>query len=531
MKKESRANASCNFFEGTKMLLLLFMLLSFLQGFSQNKSTLTVPATSPQGQPAKITIEKANSLEGERMGGKDVKKLIGDVVLGHEGALMYCDSAIFYDAGNSADCYGKVRIVKGDSLQMTADFLRYDGNKRLARLVQHVRLTDSKMVLTTDTLDYDRNTDVAYYNYGAKIIDKENNLTSRKGSYFIKDKTLFFKSNVNLDNAKYLMKCDTLKYVTLTKIAYFYGPTRIYSKGKDSTFIYCENGWYNTVNDKSYFGRRAYIQSKEQQLKGDSLLYDKRNGIGEAFANVFITDTLQHISIQGDYGKFMEHENTSYVAGITTLTQAFEKDSMFLHADTLIATYDSISKNKTYLAYHHVKIFKTDLQGKCDSLVYNTADTLIKFYTEPILWSDKNQITAEFISLQLANNKIVQMNLKTTAFIVSEVDSVRYNQIKGKNMTGFFIDNKLKRIVVEGNGQTVYYPKSKNDKVMGANRAECSDLVILLDSNAIKKITLINKPEGTLFPIKDAPASDFLLKGFDWKIDLQPKRKEDIYLK
>lgn len=499
--------------------LLFFMpQLLFLNAAAQNKSTL-------------ITIERANSLEGERYKGVDIKKLIGNVILGHEGALMYCDSALFFDATNSADCYGNVRIVKGDSLRMTGNFLRYDGNKSFARLANNVSLTDSKMVLTTDTLDYDRIADIAYYNNSAKIVDKENNLVSKRGYYFIKDKTLFFKNEVRLDNPKYYFTSDTLKYLTNTKTAFFYGPTNIYSKGNDSTFIYCENGWYNTVTDKSYFGKKAFIQSKEQRLSGDSLLYDKRNGIGQAYKNVMIVDTLKKVTIDGNYGMANEKLGFSFVTGRATLMQMINKDTMFMHADTLYVISDSLTKHKTYQAYHFVKIYKTDLQGKCDSLVYTTADSAIRFYKAPVLWSEQNQLTAQLITLQLANNKIATMTLTGTAFVVSQEDSLRYNQIKGKTMTAYFIDNKMKKIFVEGNGQTVYYPKNKVNKPFGANRAECSDLMIYLDSNAIKNIVLINKPDGSLYPMKEAPASDYILKGFNWLVDLQPKRKEDIYLK
>ena len=484
-----------------------------------------------QTKTTQITIQNANSLEGERINGVDVKKLIGNVILEHEGALMYCDSAIYNSIDNSADCYGNVRITKGDSLKMQGNYLQYDGNNRTARLVKDVNLTDSKMVLVTDTLYYDRVKEIASYTTNARITDKENVLTSKRGYYYTKERLIYFRSDVKLDSAKYYLVCDTLKYSTASKIAFFLGPSTINSKGNDSTVIYCENGWYNTVNDKSYFGKKAIIQSKEQQLKGDSLLYDKRNGIGEAFRNVSIIDTVQQVVISGDYGKFSEKTNISYVTGIVTLAKSFDNDSLFLHADTLFASSDTLRKSKMYHAYHHVKIFKTDLQGKCDSLVYTTKDSLIRFYKDPVLWSSKNQLTAEFISLQLSNNKISEMNLQNLAFITSREDSLRYNQVKGKNMTGFFENNQLKRIVVKGNGQTVYYGRNKKEQIIGVNQAECSDLVILVDSNKVKKITMLTKPDATFFPIKEASPSDFLLKGFKWLGDLQPQKKEDIYIK
>ncbi|HQV00727.1 MAG TPA: OstA-like protein, partial [Bacteroidia bacterium] len=317
-----------------------------------------------QVNPAQITIEQADALIGERLKGKDVKKLIGQVILGHEGVLMYCDSAIFFDASNSADCFGNVRIVKGDSLQMRGDFLRYNGNTRQAQLIKNVMLTDGKMVLNTDSLDYNRNTEVAYYQHNAKITDADNNLISKRGYYFLKEKTLYFKDKVVLSNPKYFLYTDTLKYNTAVKIAYFMGPTRIHARTADSTVMYCETGWYQTLNDKSYFGKKAFIQSKSQCMLADSILYDKRNGIGQAFNNVIIADTGQGVILNGSKGFMHEKKNWSYLTGRATLTQAIDNDSLYLHADTLFATYDTINKTKLYQAYHGVRIFKTDLQGR-----------------------------------------------------------------------------------------------------------------------------------------------------------------------
>jgi lipopolysaccharide export system protein LptA len=500
-----------------KFACFLFWSIVLQNGFAQVK-------------PAQITIERADALIGERHKNNDVKKLIGQVILGHEGALMYCDSAWFYDVTNSADCFGNVRIVKGDSLQMSGNFLRYNGNTRLARIVKDVMLTDGKMILHTDTLDYNRNTEVASYNTGADITDNNNQLVSQSGYYFIKEKTFYFKNNVVLNNPKYYLNTDTLKYNTIIKVANFFGPTSIYSKTGDSTFMYCQTGWYNTISDKSYFGYKASIQSKTQCLFADSILYDKRLGIGEAFKNVIIADSVQGSFLTGDKGWMHEKQNQSFITGSATLIQAMDTDSLYLHADTLFATYDTITKTKLYQAYHGVRIYKSDLQGRCDSLIFNTTDSIMRFYAQPILWSNQSQLTATHITMQMANKKIGTMQLLQTAFIINVSDSLQYNQIKGKDMVGYFIDNKLRKIDVTGNGQTVYYPKNKENKTIGANRVECTDMVIFIDSNQIKNITFINKPEGTMFPIKEVKPIDFTLKGFKWLIHLQPKRKEDIYL-
>ncbi len=407
--------------------------------------------------------------------------------------------------------------------------MHYDGNSKISQVERNVRLTDGKMILTTENIYYDLNSEVANYNTGGKVVDGDNILTSKRGYYFTNEKLVFFKDNVILNNPKYVMNSDTLKYNTISSTAFFMGQTIIRSTGKDSAYIYCENGWYNTKSEKSYFSKNAFIQTKENILNGDSILYDRKEGIGQAFKNVKVTDTLQKVIIGGDFAYVNERTNRSFVTGSALLTKIFDTDSLFLHGDTLLAVNDSMNKQKTYFAYKHVQIYKTDLQGKCDSLVYSTKDSTINFFSNPVLWSSQNQLLADSISLLLSGNQIYSMKLRVNSFITSSEDSIRFNQIKGREMTGFFIDNKLNRIHVIGNGQTIYYIRNAKKQLTGVNRAECSDLVIHVEENSVKKITLLNKPDATLYPIKELNPSELRLKGFKWMKSYQPQSKADIF--
>ena len=325
------------------------------------------------------------------------------------------------------------------------------------------------------------------------------------------------------------MNADTLKYNTTTKTAYFFGPTTIKSTSKEGGFIYCENGWYNTQTEKSVFGKNAYLLSKENKLQGDSIFYDRVEGIGKAWKNVFITDTLQKVIIAGAYAYMNEMKNTSFVTGKCSLIKIFERDSMFMHADTLYAKQDSLKKNKQYFAFHHVKIFKNDLQGSCDSLVYSSVDSIISFYKAPILWSDKNQLTANFIKLQLKNNQLYKMYLEENSFIVAQEDTLHFNQIKGRDMIGNFVENKLSTINVSGNGQTIYFIRNKKQQLTGVNKADCSDMNIYISDSKVRKIALKSQPDAVLLPIRDAVDSDLKLRDFNWYDQLRPKSKEDIY--
>ncbi|HRC32481.1 MAG TPA: OstA-like protein [Bacteroidia bacterium] len=481
-----------------------------------------------QEKKEKIKLEHADSLVFDDVV-SIARRLKGNVVFSQGEVKLYCDSAYFYDATNVVDAYENVRIVKNNDLNLTGKFLHYDGDSKLATITNNVRMTDNKMVLTTEALDYNMNTETGFYNNGATIVDKDNTLTSQFGYYFSNTKMLSFKKNVVLVNPRYRLTGDTLMYNTATHTATFVGPTYIKSSGRDATFIYCESGWYNTDTDKSFFRKNSFIQSKEQKLFGDSLRYDKKAGTGEAFGNVMISDSLQKTIIAGDYGKYNEISGQTFVTGRSQMIQIFDSDSLFMHADTLFAKSDTSGKQKTYYAYHHVKFFKKDFQGKCDSLTYSTTDTLMRMFALPVLWSDSNQITGDSIHLQMENNKIARMYMYESAFIASYEDTNRYNQIRGKNMIGYFENNELHKINVEGNGQTIYYGRNNAKQLVGVNRADCSDLVIHLDSSKVSKIILLNKPEATFYPIDELNTSELLLRGFKWRNKERPMKKEDIF--
>ncbi|MFM7016234.1 MAG: OstA-like protein [Bacteroidota bacterium] len=511
-----KIKSSYGFIVRTFWFVILVLLFHSNVGFAQ-----------VNGKP--IEIVQAGSLEGVKYNGIEVRRLVGNVIFRQENTLLYCDSALFYEYNNTIDAYGQIRM-EGPQARLTGEVIHYDGNTKNAQVSgKQVHLTDGKMDLTTTILFYDLLNDVGSYFQSGQVKDKENTLTSEIGYYYARNKEVFFKNKVRLVNPRYVMNSDTLKYNTINNTAYFFGPTTINGVSKDGGFIYCENGWYNTQTEKSMFGKNAYIHSKENKLMGDSLFYNRIEGVGKAWKNVSLTDTIQKIIVAGEYAYMNEIKGKSFVTGKSSLIKIFEKDSMYLHADTLYVQLDSAKKQKQYFAYHKVKIFKNDLQGSCDSLVYNTSDSLISFYSNPILWSDKNQLTANFIKLKLSNNQLNKLYLEENSFIVGQEDSLRYNQIKGRNMVGYFYDNKLGLIKVAGNGQTVYFIRNKKQQLTGVNKADCSDMNIYISDSKVKKIALKTEPDAVMMPVKDAIENDIKLRDFKWLDAIRPKRKEDIF--
>ncbi|MCB0396089.1 MAG: hypothetical protein KDD36_05525 [Flavobacteriales bacterium] len=495
-----------------KGIVLIIMVCVSLVGFAQ--------------KPKEVRIKQADDLLFDRQQIGNVQRLVGNVILEHEGALLSCDSAWLYSGANRFQAFGHVVINHNDTLTISGDSLLYEGNTRTANLYHNIRLQTPSSSLTTNRMIYHTDSKQALYTGGGEIIDKDNRLRSRSGTYDANSSTYFFKDSVKLFSKQYEISTDTLKYNTITHRSTFLGPT--YIEGEGNT-VYCENGWYNTRTDQLEYNTNVSIASGNQRLKGDSIVFDKNTGIGKIFRQVEILDTAQHTLVRGDYAEYMQKMDSSFVTGHVLLIMVMDSDSLYLHADTLRTREDSVSHNKTLYAYNKVRFYKSDMQGQCDSLIYREADSTITMYGKPVLWSEENQMTSGIIRLRLWDGKVQKLLMNEEAMIISQEDSSRFNQIKGRDMTGFFNKNRLHKINVVGNGQTIYFAKNDKEEMIGVNKAECSDMMIFMKENKVKSITFITQPDATLFPINDIPPSELRLKKFRWMENVRPANQNDIF--
>ncbi|MBN1597669.1 MAG: organic solvent tolerance protein OstA [Bacteroidales bacterium] len=482
---------------------------------------LNLPAIGQK--TARVQFSAATTEVDEKLG-KDTKRLLGNVVFTHGGSKMYCDSAYFHSKKNSLDAYNNVYINQGDTTHLYGDYLYYDGNTKIAQVRKNVKLINRETTLTTDALDYNLSNSIGYYTNHANIINEENNLESKIGYYYTKQDLFDFQDSVVVINPDYTIYSDRLKYNTETKITYFFGPTEIFS---DSSYIYCERGWYNTLTDISQLNQNAVVKNQNQTVMGDSLYYEKYTGFGRAVKNVVIIDNEQNVILKGNRGIYYEDVEYARITEKAQFIQVSKNDSLYLSADTLLSEVDT-SGTKLIKAYYGVRIFKSDLQGKCDSMAYSFADSVIRLYESPVLWNEDNQLSAEYIEIHTENRQAKTMYMYKSSFIINMADSTKYNQIKGKNMTCHFRNNELYRIDVNGNGQTVYYPEDEKG-ITEVNKAECSDLIIYLKDGEVDMISLLKKPDATVYPVDQAPMNELILRGFAWLDDLRPKDKNDIF--
>ncbi len=469
-----------------------------------------------------IEIERAKKLYSENRG---IINLEGNVLLKQENVRIFSERADFNQETNSFKAYQDVHVEQGDAT-IYGDTLYYDGNSKIGKFRRHVKMIDEAMVLETNYLDFNSSSNSGYFYNGGKVVDSTMTLTSNTGYYYPNEKKYIFIDKVVVYNNKYTLYSDTLHYNLQTKVVSIYGPSEIIS---DSNYIYCENGWYNTQTDLARISKNAVFKNKNQQMQGDSIIYYRTQGIGKAFGNVQLSDTIEQVILKGEHAEYNEFQNKSYVTGNALFIKILKTDSLFLHADTLFSEYDSTGNYRIMKAIHQAQIFKPDLQARCDTMIYSFVDSVIHLKNQPVLWSEQNQIMAERIEIQTISNIVDKVFLYNSAFVISQEDSSRFNQISGRNMIGYIKNNSLYKIDVSGTGRTVYHPKDRDDFV-GINQAEGTDIRIWLNDKKISRIILISSPKALLSPPESLSCKEIELKGFQWLNNIRPLSKNDIFI-
>lgn len=485
---------------------------------------------SGQQQSRRVEILNANSLEYDAALGQGVRRLIGDVRLKHEEVIMISDSAHVHDNENMVFAYGNVNFNQGDTIQLFGDYVEYSSRTKLALARGNVKLVDNETTLNTTELDFDMNKNLAIYRKGAVIQNADSKLESRRGYYYTKLKTFYFAKDITITHPDYTIFSDSLKYNTQTEIADFFGPTTITS---DDGYSYAEAGWFNQKTNRLEFTKNAYIVNESQILSADTIFYDREIDFGRAFSNIEVTDTIEKVILKGNYGLFYRNPEWMMITGRAQFIQVTDGDSLFLHADTLRSYIPEGEEHRILKAYYGARFFKSDIQGKCDSLVYNFRDSIIHMYVQPVLWFEESQLTSETIHVYTKNRKMDYMHMPSQAFMVSDEGNERFNQVKGREMFGYFREGKLDHFHVIGNVETIYYLKEEKanglEELIGVNKASSQQLIIRVKDNKPDEIVFITKPEGTLYPPDYLEPTELRLQEFTWLEEIRPKDRNDIF--
>ena len=482
-------------------------------------------------QKTKVYLLHSDILRFNKEQNPDAQILVGNVRFRHDSAYMDCDSAYFYEARNSFEAFGNIKMQQGDTLFIYGDLLYYDGNSQIAMLRENVKMQNRNTILTTDSLNYDRVFNLGYFFDGGTLTDEENILTSDWGEYSPATKNAVFNYDVKLVNPKFTLTSDTLRYNSQTKIANIVGPSDIVS---DQNHIYSELGFYNTTSGEAILLQRSVLTNQQRQLVGDSLFYNRNKGYGEAFRNVVMTDTENKNLLTGEYGFYDELKGNALVTdSALAINYSQNNDSLYMHGDTLrLITYnmntDSVYR-KTFV-YHKVRIYKSDLQGVCDSLVFNSQDSCMTMYHDPIVWNGKQQLFGEEIRAYMNDSTIDWAHIINQAMSIEQMDSVHYNQVSGKEIKAYFTGGDLRQVDVIGNVRLGYFPvDGKDSTLIGYITAESSLMNVYLLQRKVQKIKMTTQTDGVMYPMLQIPEDKLYLPSFAWFDYIRPLNKDDVF--
>ena len=505
------------------------------KGRSVSRITPQIPKAN-RNQTNKVFLENADILKANEYISRDYQVLKGNVRFRRGDMYMFCDSAYFYAETSSLDAFGNVRMTQGDTLWVYSDVLHYYGDQGVAELRSNVRLENRSTTLLTDALDYEINSNVGYYFDGGTIVDNRNNteLKSQYGRYELDTKQAEFSRDVHLINDRYEMFTDMLDYNTQTHIAHITSETLIVS---DSNTINTTNGWYNTSADDATLYERAVITAKDgKTLLGDTVYYNRKRNYGEARGNVVITDPTNKVILDGDYGYHDDNVHYSYVTRRARAREFSQKDTIYLHADTLCTLInhvvnDSVNDSVRVLrAFNQVRFYRNDVQGICDSLQLSEADTIINMYNHAVVWNLERQIFGDEINVHLNDSAADWAMLPLGGFMAEHLGEIYYDQLSGKKMKAWFEEKELRRLDVDGNVQVIMFPQEKDSTYNKMVSAESSYMRLnLKPKQEVDRITMWPEVSGKVTPLYLAKKADLYLPQFQWYDALRPKSPDDIY--
>lgn len=508
-----------------RMASVIMLLLSAVTVFAQDGAE---SSSSPKKNY--IHMLHTNVTRFDEKIDPDAWILVGDVQFRRDSMYMFCDSAHYFQKKNSFKAFGNVRMEQGDTLFLYGDYLDFDGETNIARVRNNVRLIDKNSVLETDSLDFDRNTNVGYFfDYGT-LTDEGSTLASYYGEYDVNAKQATFLDGVSLENPRFRMLSDTLGYNTYSKIASIVGPTNIYSGESE---IYSERGRYNTARRQATLLDRSVLYNGKKEVTADSIFYNAAAGYSEAFGDIVYSDTINRNMLTGGYAYINELVDSAYVTGRALVADFSQKDTLFMHSDTIWAVSYNIDTDSLYRqlrAYNKVRAWGAEMQAVCDSLVVDSRDSCMTMYKDPILWNGNVQLLGEVVKMYMDSTSIDWVHIINQTLYVEPMDSANYNQIRGQEMMFYFNEGKLTEMHVVGSVEIVFFPLDEDSLYVGMNTTTAGRAMAYIKEGQLDKVVVPNKSNGVFYPMSQRPSEACFLENFAWFDYVRPMSKEDVFV-
>jgi lipopolysaccharide export system protein LptA len=339
-----------------------------------------------------------------------------------------------------------------------------------------------------------------------------------------------FNYDVKMKSPKFFLTTDTLYYDTRLSMAHIVGPSHITS-GKSK--IYSEQGFYDTKNDRARLMNRSVLSNGGKTMVGDSVYYDSKQGFSQAFRHVVYVDSQNKNKLTGNYGEYYEYTGYAMTTDSAVAIDFSQGDSLFMHADTFkIITFniDTDSMYRKIHAYNKVRAYRKDVQAVCDSLVYNSLDSCMTMYHDPIVWNNNQQLVGDRIEVYMKDSLIDHAHIIDNCFSIQQLrsDTACYNQVVSKQMFAYFVDGNIHETQAKDNVLIGYYFEEGDTVPIIYNYQETSELRMFLKDRKLQKVWT-PKTSGTMYPLNQIPQDRKRLPGFVWYDYVRPLDRYDIF--
>lgn len=531
------------------LLLLFISTLSFAQDktpvkrdpYLQTPSSARPVQTKPED---KVKIIHADKIIKDPEKYEGNQYFTGNVQIEHQGSVLTADEVILYNEENFVKAIGNTRLQNTDGSVITAGEMEYDGNTQKGVARKNVVLTDPKQTIKTDILYYDRISNQAYFNTGGTISDGQNITYTKSATYFLNTKIVDLTGNVKIDTPQYIIEGPNIKQNQNTKVADFTGPTTITNKANPKNRVYTERGTYKMETKEAFLNKNSKIFYNDKILTGDDMYYNQLSGFGKATGNVMLDDPKEKRYIKGGYGEVFEKKDSAMMTKNPYAVKVMEKDSIYFAAEKIISYQrpdsSDIKVKKSYLrAYKKARVYKSNAQGRADSIAFNETDGIMHMYTQPILWSGEKQVTGDKVEayFNTKTEDIDSLKVIGNAFAISKVDSLtlkdEFNQVKGKFMTVYYEKNAIKEAKVIGNAQSIVYvddtdQETKKPERIGITLSACGIIGALFEERALQIISCSIGATSDTYPMSKIEPARRKFPDFNWNTKDRIRKWQDI---
>lgn len=491
--------------------------------------------------------------------------LQGNVVLKRGETELYTER-LAYDLATKVATYHTGGRILSQETELSSRHGYYYAEAKEVYFRDSVVVVDDRFEMRADTLKYDLENEIVYFLGPTVIRTDTHRIYCESGFYDVTNDVAVFAKNAQYKSGERIAAADTIRYsgqdevyilsgeafvaegederATADVINYYRRADRYVLKGnafvRDSTQTVTGDFIdYNTKTETySVSGGRPRVSAPPMIILADELGSDPETGFTVATGDVVWQDTSANTTIEAEVARY--NETTGYLKatggarGRPLMTSILDQDTMWMAADTLVSyqadTVNAKGDTIRYLAaYNDVRILKSDLQAVCDSLGFNTVDSVLTLYQDPVLWQDTSQLTGDTISINFKGEQLDYVELNRNAMVLTSPDLIFFNQVKGKNIVAKFDSSSLTQTVVTGNAEAIYYIQDEELRYVGVNKTACSSMVLDFERGSVRKIRFLDAPSGKMDPMGAVNHETIKLDGFRWEEARRPLTLGDLF--